>query len=98
MREREILAEKARASGKPAPVIEKIVDSGLKTYFKDVTLLDQPYVHEPSKSVSQALKEAEERVGKPIRIGGFIRFALGEGIEKEESDFAAEVAKAAGHS
>lgn len=97
-REREILAEKAKASGKPAQVIEKIVESGLKTYFKDVTLLDQPYVHEPSKSVAQALKEAEARVGKPVRLVGFIRFALGEGIEKEESDFAAEVAKAAGHS
>ena len=95
-REKDVLAEKAKASGKPASVIEKIVESGLKTYFKEVTLLEQAYVHEPSKSVAQAVKEAESRAGKPVKLAGFVRFALGEGIEKETSDFAAEVAKAAG--
>jgi len=95
-REKDVLAEKARAQGKPAGVIDKIVESGLKTYFKDVTLLEQAYVHEPSKSVAQAVKEAESRAGKPIKFAGFVRFALGEGIEKEASDFAAEVAKAVG--
>jgi elongation factor Ts len=94
-REREVLAEKFKAQGKPANVIEKIVESGLKTFYKEVCLLDQAYVHEPNKSVSQALKEAEGAAGGAIRIGGYVRFALGEGIEKQESDFAAEVAAAA---
>jgi elongation factor Ts len=94
-REREVLAEKFKAQGKPANVIEKIVDSGLKTFYKEVCLLDQPFVHEPNKSVAQAVKEAEGAVGGPIRIGGYVRFALGEGIEKPDSDFAADVAAAA---
>ena len=81
-RERSVLAEKFRAQGKPANVIEKIVDSGLKTFYKDVCLLDQDYIHEPGKSVTQALKEAEGKIGAPIKIGGFVRYALGEGIEK----------------
>jgi elongation factor Ts len=95
-RERAVLAEKARASGKPENVIEKIVESGLKTFFKEVALLDQPFVHDPGKSVAQAVKEAEKAAGAPIALKAFIRFALGEGIEKETSDFAAEVAAAAG--
>ncbi|HXW24919.1 MAG TPA: translation elongation factor Ts [Xanthobacteraceae bacterium] len=95
-REREVLAEKFKAQGKSANVIEKIVESGLKTFYKEVCLLDQAYVHEPNKSVAQALKEAEGAVGGAIRIGGYARYALGEGIDKQESDFAAEVAAAAG--
>jgi len=95
-RERDILAEKFKAQGKPANVIEKIVESGLKTFYKEVCLLDQPYIREPDKSVAQFLKESESKVGGPIRIGGYVRFALGEGIDKQESDFAAEVAAAAG--
>jgi elongation factor Ts len=93
-RERGVLAEKARAAGKPDNVIDKIVDSGLKTYYKEVTLNEQPFVHDPSKSVAQALKEAEKEAGAPIKIVGFLRYALGEGVEKQESDFAAEVAAA----
>lgn len=94
-REKGVLADKAKASGKPANVIEKIVESGLKTYYKEVTLLEQPFVHDPSKSVAQALKEAEGAAGGPIRVAGFVRYALGEGVEKQEQDFAAEVAAAA---
>jgi len=94
-REREVIADKARASGKPANVIEKIVESGLKTFYKEVCLLDQAYVHDPSKSVAQALKEAEADAGAPVKIAGFVRYALGEGVEKQEQDFAAEVAQAA---
>jgi elongation factor Ts len=93
-REKDVLASKAQ--GKPANVIEKIVESGLKTYYKEVCLLDQAYIHDPSKSVAQAVKEAEGKVGGPIKITGFVRYALGEGIEKQESDFAAEVAAQAG--
>ncbi len=97
-REKDVLAEKFKQQGKPANVIEKIVESGLKTYYKEVCLLEQPYVHDDKKSVAQALKEAEGKVGGPIKVAGFVRFALGEGIEKQESDFAAEVAAAAGQS
>jgi elongation factor Ts len=81
-RERSVLAEKYKAQGKPANVIEKIVDSGLKTFYKEVCLLDQEYIHDPAKNVTQAIKEAEGKVGAPIKIGGFVRYALGEGIEK----------------
>lgn len=95
-RERAVLADKAKASGKPDNVVEKIVESGLKTYFKEVTLLEQPFVHDPSKTVAQAVKESEGKVGAPIKLVGFVRFGLGEGVEKAESDFAAEVAAAAG--
>jgi elongation factor Ts len=95
-RERAILADKAKASGKPDNVIEKIVDSGLKSFYKEVSLIDQPFVHDPSKTVAQALKEAEGKTGGPIAIKGFVRFALGEGVEKQEQDFAAEVAAAGG--
>jgi elongation factor Ts len=97
-REKDVLAEKFKAQGKPANVIEKIVESGLKTYYKEVCLLDQPYIHDDKKSVAQALKEAEGKVGAPIKVTGFVRYKLGEGIERGDSDFAAEVAAAAGQS
>jgi elongation factor Ts len=79
-RERSVLVDKN--ASKPPQVLEKIVESGLKTYYKDVCLLDQPFVHDPAKSVLQAVKEAEKTVGAPIAIKGFVRFALGEGVEK----------------
>ncbi|MCA6114118.1 elongation factor Ts [Bradyrhizobium sp. WSM 1738] len=95
-REKDVLADKYRQQGKPENVIEKIVESGLKTYYKEVCLLDQAFIHDTGKSVAQALKEAEGKVGAPVKIAGFVRYALGEGIEKQESDFAAEVAAASG--
>jgi elongation factor Ts len=95
-REKDVLADKYRQQGKPENVIEKIVESGLKTYYKEVCLLDQAFIHDTGKSVAQALKEAEGKVGGPVKIAGFVRYALGEGIEKQESDFAAEVAAASG--
>ncbi len=79
-REKAVLADKN--AGKPAHVLEKIVESGLKTYYKEVCLVDQPFVHDPSKTVAQAVKEAEKTVGAPIALKGFVRYALGEGIEK----------------
>jgi elongation factor Ts len=87
-REREVLAEKFKAQGKPANVIDKIVESGLKTFYKEVTLLDQAYIHDPGKTVAQALKEAEGKIGAPVKITGYVRFALGEGIERQESEAA----------
>jgi elongation factor Ts len=96
-REKDVLADKYRQQGKPENVIEKIVESGLKTYYKEVCLLEQAFIHdEKGKSVAQAVKEAEGRIGGPVKIAGFVRYALGEGIEKQESDFAAEVAAASG--
>ena len=93
-RESAILREKN--AGKPDNVLGKIVESGLKSYYKEVTLLEQGFVHEPAKSVGQVLKEAEGRVGGPVKLVAFVRYALGEGIEKEETDFAAEVAAQSG--
>jgi len=91
-REKEVLADKYKAQGKPANVIDKIVESGLKTFYKEVCLLDQPFIHEADKSVSQAVKEAEGKVGGPIKVTGFVRYALGEGIDRPDNDFGGEVA------
>jgi elongation factor Ts len=95
-REKNVLAEKARGQGKPAAVIDKIVESGLKTFYKEVCLLEQPFIFDDKKSVAQALKESERRAGAPVRITGFVRYALGEGIERPEGDFGGEVAALAG--
>jgi elongation factor Ts len=81
-RERDVLADKFRAQGKPEAMIGKIVESGLKTFYKEVCLLDQSYIHDPAKSVAQAVKDSEGKAGAPIKVAGFARFALGEGIEK----------------
>jgi elongation factor Ts len=95
-REKNVLA--AKAEGKPANVIEKIVESGLKSYYKEVCLLDQPFIFDEKNkaSVAQALKEAEAKVGAPIKVTGFVRFALGEGIDRPTGDFGGEVAALAG--
>jgi elongation factor Ts len=95
-REKNVLAEKFKAQGKPANVVDKIVESGLKTFYKEVCLLDQGFIFDDKKSVAQALKESEARAGAPIRIGGFVRYALGEGIDRPEGDFGGEVAALAG--
>src|ERR1700684_281401 len=79
-RERAVLAEKN--AGKPANVIDKIVESGLKTFYKEVCLLDQGFIFDDKKTVAQALKEAEGKVGAPIAVSGFVRYALGEGVDK----------------
>jgi elongation factor Ts len=87
-REKDVLADKYKAQGKPANVIDKIVESALKTFYKEVTLLDQAFIHDQDKSVAQALKEAEGKVGAPVKVTGYVRFALGEGIERQESEAA----------
>ena len=93
-RESAVLEEKN--AGKPANVMEKIVASGLKTYAKENCLLEQVYVHDGAKSVTQAALEAGTKAGGTVTITGFVRMQLGEGIEKVEDDFAAEVAKMSG--
>ena len=81
-REKAVLSDKAKAQGKPANVIDKIVESGLKTFYKEVCLLNQGFIFDDKKSVAQAVKEAEAKAGAPIKVVGFVRFALGEGIER----------------
>ena len=93
-REKAILEEKN--AGKPANVLEKIIASGLKTYAKENCLLEQAYVHDGTKSVTQVLGEGGNKAGAPVKLLGYVRMQLGEGIEKAVDDFAAEVAKAAG--
>ncbi|MBH0237058.1 translation elongation factor Ts [Methylobrevis albus] len=95
-RERAIFAEQARESGKPESIIEKMVEGRIRKFFEEVSLLKQPFVIDPDKTVEQAVKAAESTVGAPITVTAFVRFNLGEGIEKEETDFAAEVAAVSG--
>lgn len=94
-RERAVLTEQAKESGKPADVIAKMVEGRLRKFYEEVVLLQQPFVHDPDSTVAKAMEAAAKDAGAPIKITGFFRFALGEGIDKGESDFAAEVAAAA---
>ena len=90
-RERAVLVEQARASGKPEAIIEKMVDGRIRKFYEEVVLLEQVWVHDGESRVREIVKKAG------AKLIGFDRFQLGEGIEKEENDFAAEVAKAAGN-
>ncbi len=96
-REKAIFAEQAREEGKPENLIEKIVEGKLRKFYQESVLLAQAFVHDPEgkTSVEQAAKAAESDAGAPVKIAGYVRMQLGEGIEKAEEDFAAEVAKAA---
>jgi elongation factor Ts len=91
-REKAIFSDQARQSGKPENIIEKMVEGRLRKFYEEVVLLKQAFVINPDLTVEAALKAAEKDIGAPAKITGFVRFALGEGIEKEASDFAAEVA------
>ena len=93
-REKAIFSDQARESGKPENIIEKMVEGRLRKFYEEVVLLKQNFVLNPDVTVEQALKDAEKQIGAPAKLTGFVRFALGEGIEKEETDFAAEVAAA----
>ncbi|TRO96102.1 elongation factor Ts [Glycocaulis profundi] len=91
-KEREVFADQARASGKPENIIEKMVEGRLRKFYEEVVLSQQSFVLDPDKTVEQALKAAEAEVGGAIELVGFVRMVLGEGVEKKEEDFAAEVA------
>ena len=93
-RERAVYLEEAKESGKPEEIAVKMVEGKMRKFFQESVLLSQAFVINPDLSVEKALKEAEGTVGAPIKLIGFERLALGEGIEKEEEDFAAEVAAA----
>ena len=97
-RERNILIEQARDSGKPEEIIEKMVEGRLRKYYEEICLLEQTYVIDTDNNVEKAVEAAAKEIGAPVSIKGFVRFALGEGVEKEEEDFAAEVAAVAGGS
>ncbi|MHC5653543.1 translation elongation factor Ts [Stappia sp.] len=96
-RERQIFSEQARESGKPENIIEKMVEGRLRKFYEEVTLTKQSFVIDPDKTVEQAVEAFGKEIGSPVKLTGFVRFALGEGIEKEETDFAAEVAAAVGN-
>ena len=91
-REKAIFSDQARQSGKPENIIEKMVEGRLRKFYEEVVLLKQAFVLNPDVTVEKALKDAEKEIGAPAKITGYIRYALGEGIEKEVTDFAAEVA------
>jgi len=91
-RERDVLIEQAKASGKPQEIAEKMVEGRMKKYYKEVVLLEQVSVIDGETQISDVVAKAGNDAGAEIALTGFVRFNLGEGIEKEETDFAAEVA------
>jgi elongation factor Ts len=95
-RERAIFSEQAAASGKPAGVIEKMVEGRIRKFYEEVVLLKQAFVMNPDQTVEQMLAEQGKTLGAPVTIAGFVRLGLGEGVEKKQDDFAAEVASMTG--
>jgi elongation factor Ts len=95
-RERDVLLAKAKESGKPEPVMQKMVDGQISKWMKEICLLDQAWVKNPDKTIDQVQQELIAKIGENIKVRRFVRFELGEGLEKKKDDFAAEVAKQAG--
>ncbi len=95
-RERAVYMEQARESGKPENIIEKMVEGRMKKFFKESVLMSQLFVMDNETPVEKVVKDAESEVGAPVKLTGFRRMQLGEGVEKKQEDFAAEVAKTAG--
>lgn len=91
-RERAVLAEKAGQQGKTAEIVAKMVEGGLRKFHQEVVLLEQAFVMDGKTKISKVVEDAAKLAGAPVRLVGFLRFALGEGIEKKSEDFAAEVA------
>ena len=91
-RERAVLSEQARDSGKPEDIISKMVEGRLRKFYQEVVLVEQTWVIDGETKVAKVLERAGKELGAPVKVAGFIKFVLGEGIEKEETDFAAEVA------
>tara|TARA_R110002110_G_scaffold414147_3_gene643466 strand:+ start:35281 stop:36201 length:921 start_codon:yes stop_codon:yes gene_type:complete len=94
-REREVLAEQARESGKPEEIIEKMVEGRLRKFYEEVVLNEQTFVIDGETKISKVIEAAAKEIGAPVALAGFVRFTLGEGIERREDDFAEEVAKLA---
>ena len=95
-REKAIFTEQALASGKPAGVVEKMVEGRIRKFFEEVVLLKQAFVMNPDQTIEQLVAETAKETGSPVAVKGFVRFALGEGVEKKVDDFAAEVASMTG--
>jgi elongation factor Ts len=96
-REKAIFQDQALASGKPANVVEKIVAGKMEKYYSEFVLLEQPFVKNPDQTIAQLIAERVAKIGENIQVRRFSRFKLGEGIEKRQDDFAAEVAAQASH-
>lgn len=94
-RERNVLADQARMSGKAEEMIQKMVDGRIRKFYEEVVLLEQTFIMDGETKISKVVENAAKDAGAPVKLVGFVRFALGEGVEKEATDFAAEVAKAA---
>jgi elongation factor Ts len=95
-KERTVLLAKAKESGKPEPVVQKMVDGQISKWMKEICLMDQAWVKDPDKTIDQVQQELIAKIGENIKVRRFVRFELGEGLEKKKDDFAAEVAKQAG--
>jgi elongation factor Ts len=95
-REKTIYREQAKASGKPDRILDKIADGKLEKYFGDFCLVEQAFIKDPDRKVSQLLADAGKAAGAPIAVCAFARFQVGEGMEKRSDDLAAEVAKQLG--
>lgn len=95
-REREVLLAKAKETGKPEPVIQKMVDGQISKWIKEICLLDQSFVKNSDKTINDLLQELIAKIGENMKVRRFVRFELGEGLEKKKNDFAAEVAAQAG--
>jgi elongation factor Ts len=96
-REKNVLIEQARESGKPEEIIQKMIVGRMSKFYQEVVFLEQTFVIDGETKVSKVIENAAKKAGKDIKLTGYVRLALGEGIEKEESDFAAEVAAAVNH-
>ena len=96
-RERAIYAEQARESGKPDNIVEKMVEGRMRKFFQESCLLEQVFVIDGETAVGKVVEKAGKDFGTPVEIAGFVRYAVGEGIEKEEADFADEVKAMAGN-
>jgi elongation factor Ts len=95
-KERAVLEAKAKESGKPEQVVQKMVEGQISKWMKEICLMDQPFVKDPDKTLEQLQQELIAKIGENIRVRRFVRFELGEGLEKKKTDFAAEVAAQAG--
>lgn len=91
-RERAIFAEQARASGKPENIIEKMIEGRIRKFYDEVVLEEQAYIMDPDKKIKQVVADAAKEIGADVKLTNYVRFKLGEGLQKKEEDFAAEVA------
>ena len=94
--ERKILTEQARGENKPEHIIEKMVEGRLEKFYEEICLLDQDFIKDPDKKIQDILNDLIAKIGENIKIRRFVRFEVGEGLEKREEDFAEEVAKQIG--